>query len=200
MGKKLVIVESPAKSKTIGRYLGSDYIISASLGHIRDLPSGNLGVDVKNNFKPLYITMKGKEKVVRDLKLLAADADVGEMLLGVEEVAGEDEVLAAIVPQAAELIDILMIILALQSQMDIDLPLILFLQRQHGLLVVCPLIRRHTAVADIVAGKGPGRMICEAEHVKSAVQRSLHILLIRADGMLAAGGVGVEIMLHTVSL
>ena len=82
MGKKLVIVESPAKSKTIGRYLGSDYVISASLGHIRDLPSGNLGVDVKNNFKPLYITMKGKEKVVRDLKLLAADAD--EILLATD--------------------------------------------------------------------------------------------------------------------
>ena len=82
MSKKLVIVESPAKSKTIGRYLGSDYIISASLGHIRDLPSGNLGVDVKNNFKPLYITMKGKEKVVRDLKLLAADCD--EILLATD--------------------------------------------------------------------------------------------------------------------
>ena len=82
MGKKLVIVESPAKSKTIGRYLGSDYIITASLGHIRDLPSGNLGVDVKNNFKPLYITMKGKEKVVRDLKLMAADAD--EILLATD--------------------------------------------------------------------------------------------------------------------
>ncbi|MCR4689449.1 MAG: type I DNA topoisomerase [Saccharofermentans sp.] len=75
MGKKLVIVESPAKSKTIGRYLGSDYQITASLGHIRDLPSGNLGVDVNKNFKPLYITMKGKEKVVRDLKKLAESAD-----------------------------------------------------------------------------------------------------------------------------
>ena len=75
MGKKLVIVESPAKSKTIGRYLGPDYQITASLGHIRDLPSGNMGVDVKKNFKPLYITMKGKEKVVRDLKKLAEGAD-----------------------------------------------------------------------------------------------------------------------------
>ncbi len=75
MGKKLVIVESPAKSKTIGRYLGSDYQITASLGHIRDLPSGNLGVDVKNDFKPIYITMKGKEKVVRELKTLAAGCD-----------------------------------------------------------------------------------------------------------------------------
>ena len=75
MGKKLVIVESPAKSKTISRYLGSDYQITASLGHIRDLPSNNLGVDVKNGFKPLYITMKGKEKVVRDLKELSAGCD-----------------------------------------------------------------------------------------------------------------------------
>ena len=82
MGKKLVIVESPAKSKTIGRYLGGDYVITASLGHIRDLPSGNLGVDVKNNYKPLYITMKGKEKVVRDLKLMAQDAD--EILLATD--------------------------------------------------------------------------------------------------------------------
>ncbi|MBO4450199.1 MAG: type I DNA topoisomerase [Clostridiales bacterium] len=75
MGKKLVIVESPAKSKTISRYLGSDYQITASLGHIRDLPSNNLGVDVKNGFKSLYITMKGKEKVVRDLKELSAGCD-----------------------------------------------------------------------------------------------------------------------------
>ncbi|MBP5774552.1 MAG: toprim domain-containing protein, partial [Clostridiales bacterium] len=75
MTKKLVIVESPAKSKTISRYLGSDYQITASLGHIRDLPSNNLGVDVKNGFKPLYITMKGKEKVVRELKELSAGCD-----------------------------------------------------------------------------------------------------------------------------
>ncbi|MBO4426444.1 MAG: type I DNA topoisomerase, partial [Clostridiales bacterium] len=82
MGKKLVIVESPAKSKTIGRYLGPDFQITASLGHIRDLPSGNLGVDVKNDFKPIYITMKGKEKVVRELKTLAAGCD--EVLLATD--------------------------------------------------------------------------------------------------------------------
>ena len=82
MGKKLVIVESPAKSKTIGRYLGPDFQITASLGHIRDLPSGNLGVDVKNDFKPIYITMKGKEKVVRELKTLAAGCD--EILLATD--------------------------------------------------------------------------------------------------------------------
>ena len=65
MGKKLVIVESPAKSKTIGRYLGSDYVITASLGHIRDLPSGNLGVDVKNNYKPLYINMYIQQQLLQ---------------------------------------------------------------------------------------------------------------------------------------
>ena len=75
MGKKLVIVESPAKAKTIGRYLGSDFRITASVGHIRDLPSSMLGVDVKKDFKPIYITKKGKEKVVRELKDMASDAE-----------------------------------------------------------------------------------------------------------------------------
>ncbi|MCQ2482141.1 MAG: type I DNA topoisomerase [Clostridia bacterium] len=68
MGKKLVIVESPAKAKTIGRYLGNEYKIMASVGHIRDLPSSSLGVDVNNNFKPIYINMRGKEKVIKELK------------------------------------------------------------------------------------------------------------------------------------
>lgn len=84
MGKTLLIVESPAKAKTIGRYLGSDYIVAASVGHVRDLPTSTLGVDVKNGFKPRYITMQGKEAVIRDLKskkeladrvLLATDPD-----------------------------------------------------------------------------------------------------------------------------
>lgn len=84
MKKTLVIVESPAKAKTIGRYLGKDYQIMASVGHVRDLPSSTLGVDLKKDFKPLYVTMKGKEKVVKELKkeyealgevLLATDPD-----------------------------------------------------------------------------------------------------------------------------
>lgn len=75
MANKLVIVESPAKAKTIGRYLGKEYKIAASVGHIRDLPSGILGVDVKNDFKPTYITMRGKEKVIRELKELSKDVD-----------------------------------------------------------------------------------------------------------------------------
>lgn len=75
MERKLVIVESPAKAKTIGRYLGKEYRISASVGHIRDLPSSTIGVDVKKNFKPTYINMKGKEKVIRELKDLAKDSE-----------------------------------------------------------------------------------------------------------------------------
>ncbi len=75
MSKTLVIVESPAKAKTIGRYLGKDYIVTASVGHIRDLPASALGVNVKNNFKPLYITMRGKANVVSDLKKKQSKAD-----------------------------------------------------------------------------------------------------------------------------
>ena len=74
MGKKLVIVESPTKAKTIGRYLGKDYKISASVGHIRDLPRNSMGVNVNDNFKPIYITTN--VKVVKELKDLASDADM----------------------------------------------------------------------------------------------------------------------------
>lgn len=75
MGKKLVIVESPAKAKTIGRYLGDKYRIAASVGHIRDLPSNIMGVDVKNEFKPRYIPVKGKNKVIKELKTYAQKSD-----------------------------------------------------------------------------------------------------------------------------
>jgi len=75
MSKNLVIVESPAKAKTIGRYLGKEYRITASVGHIRDLPSSTMGVDVKHDFKPTYINMRGKEKVIRELKDLASASD-----------------------------------------------------------------------------------------------------------------------------
>lgn len=75
MGKKLLIVESPAKAKTINRYLGADYMIAASVGHVRDLPSMSLGVDVRHDFKPRYINMRGKEKVISDLKAKAEIAD-----------------------------------------------------------------------------------------------------------------------------
>ena len=60
-GKNLVIVESPAKAKTIEKYLGSDFTVLSSFGHIRDLPKGELGVDVEKNFEPKYVIIKGKE-------------------------------------------------------------------------------------------------------------------------------------------
>lgn len=74
MSKNLVIVESPAKAKTIGQYLGNEYIITASVGHIRDLPSSTLGVDVNDNYKPRYINMRGKHKVIKELKDYAEKA------------------------------------------------------------------------------------------------------------------------------
>ena len=75
MSKNLVIVESPAKAKTIEKYLGSDFKVVSSYGHISDLPSNELGVDVDQNFKPKYIISKDKKDVVRDLKKKAKSAD-----------------------------------------------------------------------------------------------------------------------------
>ena len=71
----LVIVESPAKAKTIQKYLGSGYEVIASMGHIRDLPKSKLGVDTENNFEPQYIDMKGKEDVIKNLKKYAKKCD-----------------------------------------------------------------------------------------------------------------------------
>jgi len=84
MADSLVIVESPAKAKTIGKYLGNKYIVKASMGHIRDLPKSQIGVEVDNNFEPKYITIRGKGDVLKELKdarkkvkkvYLAADPD-----------------------------------------------------------------------------------------------------------------------------
>ncbi|MBQ7384985.1 MAG: type I DNA topoisomerase [Ruminococcus sp.] len=71
----LVIVESPAKAKTIKKYLGKDYEVIASMGHVRDLPSARLSVDIKKNFAPKYEIIKGKEKLVDELKKLASKSD-----------------------------------------------------------------------------------------------------------------------------
>ena len=60
---KLVIVESPAKAKTIKKYLGKDFEVVASMGHVRDLPKARLAVDIKNNYAPKYSIIKGKEKL-----------------------------------------------------------------------------------------------------------------------------------------
>ncbi|MBR6608136.1 MAG: DNA topoisomerase I, partial [Oscillospiraceae bacterium] len=65
---KLVIVESPAKAKTIQKYLGDGYDVIASMGHIRDLPKSKLGLDVENHFKPDYVEIKGKEELIATLK------------------------------------------------------------------------------------------------------------------------------------
>ena len=76
MAKNLVVVESPAKARTVGRFLGPDYAVKASLGHVRDLPSGGLGVEVTNGFTAEYVVPKAKHKVVAELKAAARGAAV----------------------------------------------------------------------------------------------------------------------------
>ena len=71
----LVIVESPSKAKTIGRYLGPDYIVKASMGHLRDLPKSKMGVDLENDFTPQSIAVRGKESLIKELKADAAKAE-----------------------------------------------------------------------------------------------------------------------------
>jgi DNA topoisomerase-1 len=75
MAKSLVIVESPAKAKTIGKYLGNQYIVKASIGHIKDLPKKNLSVDVDNGFQPHYEVIEGKKKLIAELKSAAKKVD-----------------------------------------------------------------------------------------------------------------------------
>ena len=75
MAKSLVIVESPAKAKTIGKYLGKQYIVKASLGHIKDLPKKDLSVDVERDFEPKYEVIEGKKKLISELKAAAKDVD-----------------------------------------------------------------------------------------------------------------------------
>src|SRR5689334_25180945 len=96
-GKRLVIVESPAKAKTIAGYLGKDFVVESSVGHIRDLPEraadipaeykkekwSRLGVNVENDFDPLYVVDPDKKKKVSELKKLLKDAD--ELLLATDE-------------------------------------------------------------------------------------------------------------------
>ncbi len=72
---KLVIVESPAKAKTIGKYLGPDYVVKASMGHLRDLPKKKMGVDIEHDFKPQYIPIEGKEKMINELRAAADESD-----------------------------------------------------------------------------------------------------------------------------
>ena len=71
----LVIVESPSKAKTIGKYLGPDYIVKASMGHLRDLPKSKMGVDLERDFEPQYIPVRGKEDLIKELKKASAEVD-----------------------------------------------------------------------------------------------------------------------------
>ena len=75
MGKSLVIVESPAKAKTINKILGKDFVVKSCMGHVRDLPPKELGIDVENDFKPRYVTIRGKGKVITELKKAAQGVD-----------------------------------------------------------------------------------------------------------------------------
>lgn len=75
MGKKLVIVESPAKAKTINKILGAQYLVKASMGHVRDLPERELGIDLEHDFRPRYVTIKSRAKVLQELRAAACDAE-----------------------------------------------------------------------------------------------------------------------------
>lgn len=83
MGKKLVIVESPAKAKTINKFLGDDYEVTSSYGHIRDLPSSGLAINLEKNYEPEYVISEDKEKMIKDLQKLAKKAD--EIYLATDE-------------------------------------------------------------------------------------------------------------------
>ena len=87
MSKDLIIVESPAKVKTIKKFLGKDYQVEASVGHVRDLPKGDLGVDEERDFAPKYQVIPGKQKVVSALKAAAEEVvrTVHEMAHSVSE-------------------------------------------------------------------------------------------------------------------
>lgn len=73
--KYLIVVESPTKAKTLSRFLGPDFKVLASKGHIKDLPKGELGVDINNNFRPKYVTLRGKGKIIEEIKKAAAKAE-----------------------------------------------------------------------------------------------------------------------------
>ncbi len=78
----LLIVESPAKGKTIEKYLGKGYTVAASMGHLIDLPKSRLAIDVDGSFEPEYITVRGKAKILKELKQKAKKVDRGAPRLG----------------------------------------------------------------------------------------------------------------------
>ncbi|MEE9528859.1 MAG: toprim domain-containing protein, partial [Dehalococcoidia bacterium] len=74
MAVKLIIVESPAKARTLDRILGRGYTVKASVGHVRDLPKSSLGVDIEKDFAPEYVILQGKRKIIREIKSTANKA------------------------------------------------------------------------------------------------------------------------------
>ena len=85
----LIIVESPSKAKTLKRYLGKGYQIEASVGHIRDLPKSDLGVDVNNGFKATYVESEDKSKVIKELKKLIKKASTLYLATSLNELITE---------------------------------------------------------------------------------------------------------------
>ncbi|HLC19008.1 MAG TPA: toprim domain-containing protein, partial [Thermodesulfobacteriota bacterium] len=75
MAKSLVVVESPAKARTINKFLGKDFLVMASVGHIKDLPKSKLGVDIERGFEPEYVKIKGKAKTINEIKKACKSAD-----------------------------------------------------------------------------------------------------------------------------
>ena len=75
MVKSLIVVESPAKARTIKRYLGKDYEVAASVGHVKDLPKNDLGVDTDNGFTPRYEVIRGKRKIIQSIRKASKDVD-----------------------------------------------------------------------------------------------------------------------------
>jgi len=102
MGRKLVVVESPAKAKTINRYLGKGYVVKATMGHVRDLPPKEFGVDIEADFKPTYVTIRGKGKVLQELRKAAKDADMVYLAVDMDR---EGEAIAWHVKEALKLPD-----------------------------------------------------------------------------------------------
>ena len=80
--KKLLIVESPGKIKTIQKYLGDDYIDKASMGHIRNLPAKEMGIDILNNFTPIYVTLDTRKDTIRSLK--DSKKECGEVIIATD--------------------------------------------------------------------------------------------------------------------
>ena len=75
MARYLVIVESPAKVKTIKKFLGSNYVVTASNGHVRDMPKSHMGIDIENDYEPKYITIRGKGEILAKLRKEVKKAD-----------------------------------------------------------------------------------------------------------------------------